>query len=72
VPRDGNVLRFRHWVIALVAVLAGNAIYYWLLVPRLSSRWEHRPFALDRGLLLDFGCCLAIYLAWRIATARGR
>ena len=67
-----SLLRFRHWAVALVAVLAGNAVYFWVLVPRLSSRWEHRPFALDRGLLLDFLCCLAIYLALRTATARRR
>src|SRR5262245_40257116 len=48
-----NPLRLRQWAIALVAVLAGNALYFWVIVPRLSSRWEHRPFVLGPDLVED-------------------
>jgi hypothetical protein len=47
---------------ALVAVLAGNALYFLLLLPALPSWARHRPFALDAGLLADFLVCVAIYL----------
>ncbi|HUK12697.1 MAG TPA: hypothetical protein VLW17_05285 [Thermoanaerobaculaceae bacterium] len=48
---------------ALVAVLAGNAIYFALLFRHLPDWLRHRPFALDTGLLFDFVICLAIFLA---------
>ena len=59
-PKLGGVSRL---VRALAAVVAGNALYFLLLAPRLPEWWRHRPFELDPGLLLDFGICLGIYLA---------
>jgi hypothetical protein len=47
---------------ALAAVLAGNALYFLLLAPRLPEWAVHRPFRADPGLLLDFLLCSAIYL----------
>ncbi len=47
----------------LAAVLAGNALYFVLLVPRLPAWARHRPFRVDPGLALDFLICLAFYLA---------
>ena len=47
---------------ALVAVLAGNAIYY-LLMPRLPAVVRHRFFQEDWGLLLDFAICTVIFAA---------
>jgi hypothetical protein len=46
---------------ALVAVLAGNALYFLVLAPRLPAAWRHQPFALDLGLLLDFLLCALLY-----------
>lgn len=60
----------RTWLIALVAVLGGNAIYFIVLLPELPPGWVHQPFAFDRGLALDFACCLALYLILRAAWAR--
>ena len=59
------------WIRALVAILSGNAVYFYLLAPRLPDRMRHRPFAFDAGLLLDFGICAAIYLGLgRLASRR--
>jgi hypothetical protein len=60
----------RTWLLSLVAVLGGNAIYFVLLLPELPPAWVHQPFQADRGLALDFACCLALYLILRAASAR--
>jgi len=52
---------------ALLAVLAGNAIYY-LSMPHLPPVARHRLFREDFGLVVDFAICLAIFVAvkyWR-------
>jgi hypothetical protein len=51
---------------ALLAVLAGNAIYY-LLMPHLPSAARHRLFREDWGLFVDFACCTVIFLAVKYA-----
>jgi len=51
----------RRLIRALTAVLLGNAIYFLVLTPRLPDAWQHRPFAIDRGLTLDFLVCLLLY-----------
>lgn len=47
---------------ALLAVLAGNAIYY-LLMPHLPPVVRHRLFQEDLGLLVDFAICTLIFVA---------
>ena len=47
---------------ALVAVLAGNAIYY-LLTPHLPAAVRHGLFKEDWGLLVDFAICTAVFVA---------
>lgn len=54
---------------ALGAVLAGNALYFLLLWPRLPEPWRHQTFALDRGLGLDFVLCLGVYTLARLVRA---
>ena len=52
---------------ALLAVLAGNAIYY-LSMPHLPPVARHRLFREDFGLVVDFAICLGIFVAvkyWR-------
>jgi hypothetical protein len=52
---------------ALLAVLAGNAIYY-LSMPYLPPVARHRLFREDFGLVVDFAICLGIFAAvkyWR-------
>lgn len=55
---------------ALGAVLAGNALYFLLLFPRLPEAWQHRTFALDRGLTLDFLLCLGLFGLARLVRTR--
>lgn len=51
------------WLRALVAVVAGNALYFLVLMPSLPEALRHKPFSYDLGLAFDFVICLALYLA---------
>lgn len=55
-------LTMKNFLDALVAVLAGNAIYY-LLLPYLPSVARHGLFKEDWGLLVDFVVCTMIFVA---------
>jgi hypothetical protein len=44
----------------LIAVLAGNAVYF-LLMPHLPARFQHQPFQQDLGLVIDFLVCFALF-----------
>ena len=52
----------RNFLDALVAVLAGNAIYF-LLMPHLPAVARHAFFREDWGLLVDFAICAVIFVA---------
>jgi len=54
---------------ALVAVLAGNALYF-LLMPHLPAAIRHRLFKEDLGLLVDFCICAAIFAAVKYARRK--
>jgi hypothetical protein len=49
-----------NFVQALVAVLAGNAVYF-LLMPYLPPVARHVPLRMDVGLLVDFWTCLVFF-----------
>jgi hypothetical protein len=51
------VANFAH---ALIAVLAGNAVYF-LLMPYLPSKARHVTFEIDLGLVVDFWFCLVAF-----------
>lgn len=51
----------RRWVEYLIAILLGNAIYYFSLQPHLPAVWRHPGNKIDLGLLLDFVICVAVY-----------
>jgi len=51
----------RNFLKSLVAVVTGNLIYFFVLMPVLPRAAQHRPFQLDLGLILDFWICLVIY-----------
>ena len=52
----------RNFLDALLAVLAGNGIYF-LLMPHLPHVARHALFKEDWGLLVDFVICAAIFVA---------
>ncbi|MFZ3215182.1 MAG: hypothetical protein WA192_03900 [Candidatus Acidiferrales bacterium] len=51
----------RRWLEYLAAILVGNAIYYFSLVPHLPQTLRHQGFLLDWGSLLDFAVCIGVY-----------
>jgi hypothetical protein len=63
---QGQVSMLRRWLEYLVAILAGNAIYYFALVPHLSETWQHQLFRIDPGLMADFLVCLGVYSLTRL------
>lgn len=62
----------RRWIQYTAAILAGNAIYFWVLFPSLTPRLRHQPLRLDLGLALDFLCCVAVYAVIRLGAAHAR
>jgi hypothetical protein len=68
--RSGKTLMRRktskNFLDALAAVLAGNAIYFFLM-PHLPPVARHSLYKEDWGLLADFGICTAIFVAVKYA-----
>jgi hypothetical protein len=67
-PRPFLGVTLRRWVEYLVAILLGNAIYFFSLVPHLPDAFQHRGFHIDLGMLLDFCVCVAVYGLIRLAS----
>jgi hypothetical protein len=59
----------RRFIQALIAVLAGNAIYFLLLWPYLPPRARHGIGRIDFGRLVDFWVCAVAFggvkLLWK-------
>ncbi|MGH9592372.1 MAG: hypothetical protein ACRD5L_04720 [Bryobacteraceae bacterium] len=62
-PRSGRDVPM--WTKSLLAILAGNVIYY-LAMPHLPSNWQHQLFRVDLGLGLDFAFCVGAFLLVRV------
>jgi hypothetical protein len=45
---------------SLIAVLAGNAIYF-AVERHLPPKAQHHPYAIDWGMAVDFWMCLVCY-----------
>jgi len=58
----------RRWIEYTAAILVGNAIYYFSLVPHLPPAFRHREFLLDWGSATDFLVCLAVYGLIRLGS----
>ena len=56
----------KNFLDALVAVLAGNAIYF-LLMPHPPAVARHAMSKEDWGLLVDFAICTVIFVAVKCA-----
>jgi hypothetical protein len=62
----------RRWIEYLVAILAGNGIYFAVLHPSLPPALQHKPFGMDPGLAIDFACCVLVYAAIRLGSRHAR
>ena len=62
-------LAVANFVQALVAVLAGNVLYF-LLAPHLPPPARHVPPRVDLGMLVDFWVCLVIFGALKTLAGR--
>ncbi|MFZ1918720.1 MAG: hypothetical protein WAU58_14190 [Terriglobales bacterium] len=51
---------------ALVAVIAGNAIYF-ILMPHLPRIMRHSLFKEDWGLVVDFVVCTIVFVIVKVA-----
>jgi hypothetical protein len=51
----------RRWVEYLIAILLGNAIYFFSLAPHLPMSMRHTTPATDWGTLVDFVVCVCVY-----------
>jgi hypothetical protein len=58
---------FWRWVEYVVAILLGNAIYFFSLYRHLPRALQHRMFRIDWGVALDFAVCVAVYGLIRVA-----
>jgi ABC-type uncharacterized transport system permease subunit len=44
-----------------IAVVVGNLLYFFVLMPHLPPAGRHRPDRLDLGLIVDFWVCVVLY-----------
>jgi hypothetical protein len=51
----------RNLLEAVIAVIAGNALYFLALWPHLPEHARHQVYRLDVGLAVDFWLCLACF-----------
>ena len=58
----------RRWLEYLVAILLGNAIYYFSLVPHMPTALRHEGFQVDWGMALDFVVCVGVYGLIRLGS----
>ena len=58
----------RRWIEYTAAILVGNAIYYFSLVPHLPPAFRHREFLLDWGSATDCVVCLVVYGLIRLGS----
>lgn len=55
-----------------IAVIAGNLLYFFLLMPHLPPAARHRPDKLDLGLIVDFWICVVVYGVIELLDRRRR
>ena len=51
----------RRLIKQLIAIVAGNLLYFFVLMPHLPAAGQHRPDRIDLGLLVDFWVCVVLY-----------
>jgi hypothetical protein len=64
IPPGNRSYRINFWANfwqSLVAILIGNGLYFLVISPHLPPAGQHRDFAIDLGLVIDFWVCLVIF-----------
>jgi hypothetical protein len=56
----------RRWLEYLAAILLGNAIYFFSLMPHLPASMRHTTPKTDWGTFVDFLVCVAVYALIRL------
>jgi len=56
----------------LVAILIGNAIYFFSLAPNLPDALRHRGFRTDWGTVIDLVVCAGVYGLIRVGFSLQR
>lgn len=62
----------RRWLEYLVAILLGNAIYFFSLAPHLPLALRHTTASVDWGVFVDFVVCASVYGLIRLGTTLHR
>jgi len=44
-----------------IAVVVGNLLYFFVIMPHLPAAGQHCPDRLDLGLIVDFWICVVLY-----------
>lgn len=57
---------------SLLAVVAGNAIYFLVLMPLLPPAGRHGIARIDLGLVIDFWVCVAVFGVIELVLRRKR
>jgi hypothetical protein len=52
---------YRRLIKQAIAVIAGNLLYFFVLMQHLPPAGRHRPDRLDLGLVVDFWVCVVVY-----------
>ena len=60
-PLESNNCVLRRLIKQFVAILAGNLLYFFVLMPHLPPAGRHIPYRIDLGLLVDLWVCLVLY-----------
>ena len=63
------MVEMRNFLTSLAAVLLGNAVYF-ALMPYLPPAAQHRAYAIDLGLLIDFWLCVVFFGLLRLLDRR--
>ena len=67
-PRKFLGVTFGRWIEYLVAILAGNAIFYYSISPHLPETFRHRAYQIDWGYFIDFAICVGVFGLIRLRT----
>jgi ABC-type uncharacterized transport system permease subunit len=61
-----------NFIKSLVAVVAGNAIYFLLIMPLLPPAGRHGIARIDLGLVIDFWVCLVVFGVIEVVVRKRR